>query len=198
MNNGLLEELVDALRCLPGVGPKSAQRMALHLLQRDRKGASRLGDVMTRAMQNVQHCEQCRIFTEHPLCQWCTDTSRDAAQICVVENPADVLAIEKSTEYRGRFFLLLGHLSPLDGVGPKDLGLDLLESRLNTGEIKELTLATNQSVEGQATARYIKTLATDRNVAVLEIARGIPIGSELEFADSNTLSVAFEQRSRTT
>jgi len=195
MNNGLLDELVDALRCLPGVGPKSAQRMALHLLQRDRKGAARLGDVMTRAMQSVQHCQQCRIFTENELCLWCTDPSRDPTQLCVVENPADVLAIEKSTEYRGQFFLLLGHLSPLDGVGPKDLGLDLLESRLNKGEITELTLATNQSVEGQATARYITTLATDRDVAVLEIARGIPIGSDLEFADSNTLSVAFEHRS---
>ena len=194
MNDGLLDELVDALRCLPGVGPKSAQRMALHLLQRDRKGATRLGDVMTRAMEKVRHCEQCRIFTEHALCSWCSDTSRDSEQLCVVENPADVLAIEKSTEYRGRFFLLLGHLSPLDGVGPKDIGLDLLEARLNAGEVKELTLATNQSVEGQATARYITTLATDRDVAVLQIARGIPIGSELEYADSNTLSVAFKQR----
>jgi len=194
MNDGVLDELVDALRCLPGVGPKSALRIALHLLQRDRKGATRLGEVMTRAMQNVQHCQQCRIFTEHPVCSYCSDTSRDPSQLCVVENPADVLAIEKSTEYRGRFFLLLGQLSPLDGVGPKDLGLDLLESRLNSGEVTELTLATNQSVEGQATARYITTLATDRQVSVLQIARGIPIGSELEFADSNTLSVAFEQR----
>lgn len=194
MSDGVLDELVDALRCLPGVGPKSAQRMALHLLQRDRKGAARLGEVMSRAMETVQHCKQCRIFTEHELCTWCSDTSRDSAQICVVENPADVLAIEKSTEYRGRFFLLLGHLSPLDGIGPKDLGLDLLEARLNDGEIKELTLATNQSVEGQATARYITTLATDRNVSVLQIARGIPMGSELEFADGDTLSVAFEQR----
>ena len=194
MNDGLLDDLVDALRCLPGVGPKSAQRMALHLLQRDRKGASRLGEVMLQAMQRVQHCEQCRIFTEHNVCSYCSDNSRDASQLCVVENPADVLAIEKSTEYRGRFFLLLGHLSPLDGVGPKDLGLDLLETRLNSGEVTELTLATNQSVEGQATARYITTLATDRGVSVLQIARGIPIGSELEFADSNTLSVAFKQR----
>lgn len=194
MNDGILDELVDALRCLPGVGPKSAQRMALHLLQRDRKGATRLGEVMMRAMQSVQHCKQCRIFTEQTVCSYCSDTSRDPAQLCVVENPADVLAIEKSTDYRGRFFLLLGHLSPLDGVGPKDLGLDLLEARLNTGEVTELTLATNQSVEGQATARYITTLATDRQVSVLQIARGIPIGSELEFADSNTLSVAFEQR----
>lgn len=195
MNEGVLDELVDALRCLPGVGPKSAQRMALHLLQRDRKGAARLGEVMSRAMQSVQHCQQCRIFTEHAMCSYCSDTSRDPSQLCVVENPADVLAIEKSTDYRGRFFLLLGHLSPLDGVGPKDLGLDLLETRLNSGEVTELTLATNQSVEGQATARYITTLATDRHVSVLQIARGIPIGSELEFADSNTLSVAFEQRS---
>jgi len=194
MNNGVLDELVDALRCLPGVGPKSAQRIALHLLQRDRKGATRLGEVMTRAMQRVQHCQQCRIFTEHAKCSYCSDTSRDPSQLCVVENPADVLAIEKSTEYRGRFFLLLGQLSPLDGVGPKDLGLDLLEARLNSGEVTELTLATNQSVEGQATARYITTLATDRSVTVMQIARGIPIGSELEFADSNTLSVAFEQR----
>jgi len=192
MNDGVLDELVDALRCLPGVGPKSA--LALHLLQRDRKGATRLGEVMTRAMQSVQHCQQCRIFTEHTVCSYCSDTSRDPAQLCVVENPADVLAIEKSTDYRGRFFLLLGQLSPLDGVGPKDLGLDLLETRLNSGEVTELTLATNQSVEGQATARYITTLATDRSVSVLQIARGIPIGSDLEFADSNTLSVAFEQR----
>ena len=194
MNDGVLDELVDALRCLPGVGPKSAQRIALHLLQRDRKGATRLGEVMTRAMQSVQHCQQCRIFTEHPVCSYCSDTTRDPSQLCVVENPADVLAIEKSTEYRGRFFLLLGQLSPLDGVGPKELGLDLLESRLNSGEVTELTLATNQSVEGQATARYITTLATDRSVSVMQIARGIPMGSELEFADSSTLSVAFEQR----
>lgn len=194
MNEGVLDELVDALRCLPGVGPKSAQRMALHLLQRDRKGAARLGEVMVRAMQSVQHCQQCRIFTENAVCSYCSDTSREPSQLCVVENPADVLAIEKSTQYRGRFFLLLGQLSPLDGVGPKDLGLDLLEERLNSGEVTELTLATNQSVEGQATARYITTLATDRNVSVMQIARGIPIGSELEFADSDTLSVAFEQR----
>ena len=116
MNDGVLDELVDALRCLPGVGPKSAQRIALHLLQRDRKGATHLGEVMTRAMQNVQHCQQCRIFTEHAICSYCSDTSRDPSQLCVVENPADVLAIEKSTDYRGRFFLLLGQLSPLDGV----------------------------------------------------------------------------------
>jgi len=196
MSETLLDELVDALRCLPGVGPKSAQRMALHLLQRDRKGAARLGDVMSRAMSTIRHCQQCRIFTENDLCRWCADDARNGEQICVVENPADVLAVEKSTDYRGRFFLLLGQLSPLDGVGPKELGLDLLEKRLDSGEVKELTLATNQSVEGQATARYITTLASDRGVEVMQIARGVPIGSELEFADDSTLSVAFEQRTK--
>ncbi len=194
MTNGLLDELIDALRCLPGVGPKSAQRMALHLLQRDRSGATRLAELMSRAMQSVKHCEQCRIFTEHRLCQWCSDDTRDASQLCVVENPADVLAIERATDYQGRYFLLLGHLSPLDGIGPKDLGLDLLQVRLESGEISELTLATNSTVEGQATARYISELATQRQVTVLQIARGVPMGSELEFADGGTLSVAFAQR----
>ncbi len=194
MAGGLLDELVDALRILPGVGPKSAQRIALHLLQRDRKGAARLGDVMSRAVENIQHCTQCRIFTENALCDYCNSDERDATQLCVVENPADVLAIDKSTAYQGQFFLLLGHLSPLDGVGPKELGLDLLEARLNNGDIKELTLAMNSTIEGQATARYITKMANDRNVVVLQIARGIPIGSDLEFADSGTLSIAFEQR----
>ncbi len=194
MSGSLLDELVDALRVLPGVGPKSAQRIALHLMQRNRKGAARLGEVLTRAVEKIQHCEQCRIFTEHSLCEYCSDEARDQSQICVVENPADVLAIEKSTQFNGRFFLLLGHLSPLDGVGPKELGLDLLESRLNTGDISELTLAMNATVEGQATARYITKMANDRNVVVLQIARGIPLGSDLEFADSGTLSIAFEQR----
>ncbi len=194
MSESLLDELVEALRCLPGVGPKSAQRMALHLLQRDRKGAAHLGDVMSKAMQRISHCEMCRIFTENTLCQWCSDASRDASQLCVVENPADVLAIDKATDYNGQFFLLLGHLSPLDGVGPKDLGLDLLETRLNSGAVKELTLATNPTVEGLATARYVTKLASDRQVQVLQIARGLPMGSELEFADGGTLSVAFSQR----
>jgi len=194
MSSGLLEDLIAALRCLPGVGPKSAQRMALHLLQRDRAGARKLGDTLLSAMERVQHCEQCRIFTEQRLCRWCSDSARNAAQICVVENPADVLAIDRATDYDGMFFLLLGHLSPLDGVGPKDLGLDLLQQRLETGGIEELTLATNPTVEGQATARYITDLAAGKNVKVLQIARGVPMGSELEFADGGTLSVAFAQR----
>ena len=192
--SGLLEDLIDALRCLPGVGPKSAQRMALHLLQRDRESASRLGQTLLDAMSRVQHCQDCRIFTEQALCRWCTDPARLSSQICVVENPADVLAIDRSTDYKGRYFLLLGHLSPLDGVGPKDLGLDLLEERLAAGGIDEITLATNPTIEGQATARYIGEMAARHQVTVLQIARGIPVGSELEFADGGTLSVAFAQR----
>lgn len=192
--SGLLDELIESLRCLPGVGPKSAQRMALHLLQRDRKGAKRLGGALLEAMDKVAGCESCRIFTEQQPCRWCSDPTRQPAEICVVENPADVLAIDRSTQYRGRFFLLLGHLSPLDGVGPKDLGLDLLELRLASGEIREITLALNSTVEGQATARYITELAAKHEVSVLQIARGLPMGSELEFADGGTLSVAFSQR----
>lgn len=195
MSSSLLDELIESLRCLPGVGPKSAQRMALHLLQRDRTGAKRLGVTLQEAMEKVHHCEQCRIFTESTLCQWCSDSSRDPKQVCVVESPADVIAIDRATDYRGRFFLLFGHLSPLDGIGPKDLGLDLLEDKLQMGDITELTLATNPTVEGQATARYITDLAEPCGVKVLQIARGIPMGSELEFADGSTLSVAFEQRS---
>lgn len=196
MSGGLLQDLIEALRCLPGVGPKSAQRMALYLLQRDRAGASKLGDSLLLAMERVQHCEKCRIFTEKTVCRWCSDPARDAAQLCVVENPADVLAIDRSTDYQGMYFLLLGHLSPLDGIGPKDLGLDLLQQRLETGDISELTLATNPTVEGQATARYITEQAAGQGVKVLQIARGIPMGSELEFADGGTLSVAFARRTQ--
>ncbi len=192
--SGLLEDLVESLRCLPGVGPKSAQRMALHLLQRDRDAARRLGTTLISAMDRVHHCEQCRIFTENTLCRWCSDPARLSSQLCIVESPADVLAIDRSTDYRGRFFLLLGHLSPLDGVGPKDLGLDLLESRLQAGGVDEITLATNPTVEGQATARYIGDIAARYKVQVMQIARGVPVGSELEFADGSTLSVAFSHR----
>jgi len=192
--SGLLDELIESLRCLPGVGPKSAQRMALHLLQRDRKGAKRLGTALLESMEKVAACELCRIFTEQQPCRWCSEPTRETSQICIVENPADVLAIDRSTKYRGRFFLLLGHLSPLDGVGPKDLGLDLLESRLAAAEIDEITLALNSTVEGQATARYITEIAAKYEISVMQIARGLPMGSELEFADGGTLSVAFSQR----
>lgn len=196
MSSAILDELIEGLRCLPGVGPKSAQRMALHLLQRDRVGAKRLGDLLIQAMDTVKPCKQCRVFTESELCQWCEDPARNARHVCVVESPADVLAIDKAAEYGGRFFLLLGHLSPLDGVGPKDLGLDLLEQQLGAGDIEELTLAINPTLEGQVTARYIIDLANKFEIPVLQIARGVPLGTELEFADSTTLSVAFAERSR--
>ncbi len=193
-SSGLLEDLVESLRCLPGVGPKSAQRIALHLLQRDRQAAKQLGQTLVSAMDKIHHCQQCRIFTEQTLCRWCSDPGRKSSQLCVVEGPADVLAIDRATDFRGKFFLLLGHLSPLDGIGPKDLGLDLLETRLENEGIDEITLATNPTVEGQATARYIGDIAARHNVTVMQIARGVPVGSELEFADGGTLSVAFAQR----
>lgn len=196
MSSALLDELIEGLRCLPGVGPKSAQRMALHLLQRDRVGAKRLGNLLNEAMDTVQPCEQCRVFTESPLCRWCSDPARNASQVCVVESPADVLAIDKAADFRGRFFLLLGHLSPLDGIGPNDLGMGLLEQQLASGSIEELTLAINPTLEGQVTARYIFDLANKYEIPVLQIARGVPLGSELEFADSTTLSMAFAERSR--
>jgi recombination protein RecR len=170
--------------------------MALHLLKRDREAAKKLGETLISAMDKINHCEQCRIFTEQTLCRWCSDPGRLSSQICIVENQADVLAIDRATNYRGKFFLLLGHLSPLDGVGPKDLGLDLLDSRLESGGIDEITLATNPTVEGQATARYIGDIAARYQVPVMQIARGIPVGSELEFADGGTLSVAFAQRTQ--
>ena len=194
-SSGLLEDLIETLRCLPGVGPKSAQRIALHLLKRDRNAARRLGETLVSAMDSIHHCKMCRLFTEAEICRWCSDPARLSSQLCVVENPPDVMAIDRATDYRGKFFLLLGHLSPLDGIGPKDLGLDLLEERLREGGIDELTLATNPTVEGQATANYISDIAKRYEIPVLQIARGIPMGSELEFADGSTLSVAFAKRS---
>jgi len=195
MTENSLQELIDGLRCLPGVGPKSAQRMALHLLQRDRDAGARLGRTLQQAMQSIVHCEQCRNFTQSPVCPICSSPERDASQLCVVESPADVMALEKATAFRGRYFVLMGNLSPLDGIGPDELGLDVFEERLAGGEVKELTLATNSTVEGGATANYLAELARRHDVRVLQIARGIPMGGELEFADGNTLSVAFSERS---
>ena len=193
-SSGLLEDLIESLRCLPGVGPKSAQRIALHLLKRDRRAARQLGETLISAMDKIHHCQQCRLFTEAELCRWCSDPARQSSQLCIVENPADVMAIDRSTDYRGKFFLLLGHLSPLDGIGPKELGLDLLDERFKAGGIDEITLATNPTVEGQATAVYITDMAAGYQIPVLQIARGIPMGGELEFADGGTLAVAFSQR----
>lgn len=195
MSDRFLQELVDGLRCLPGVGPKSAQRMALHLLQREREAGARLGKALLDAMENIRHCEQCRNFTESPICTICSSSERDEKLLCVVESPADVMALEKATAFGGKYFVLMGNLSPLDGVGPKELGLDSFEQRLQSGVIEELTLATNATVEGVATANYLAEIARRCGIRVLQIARGIPMGGELEFADGNTLAVAFSERS---
>ncbi|HEX7966175.1 MAG TPA: recombination mediator RecR [Gammaproteobacteria bacterium] len=190
----LLQKLVDALRCLPGVGPKSAQRMAFHLLERNRPGALALAQALQAAMQGIGHCERCRNFTEAKLCDICASAKRDAAVVCVVETPADVSALEAATGYRGQYFVLMGHLSPLDGIGPEELGLGLLERRLDEGGIGELILATNPTVEGEATAHYLAELAQRRGIRATRIAHGVPIGGELEYIDGGTLSHAFSGR----
>ncbi len=189
-----LNQLIESLRCLPGVGPKSAQRMAFHLLQRNRVGALELSESLRRAVEKISHCTECRTLTESELCGICSDESRNTEILCIVESPSNVLAIEKSTDFNGRYFVLLGHLSPLDGIGPSDIGLDLLDQRLSGGAISELILATNPTVEGGATANYISELARTHAVKVMRIAQGIPLGGELEFIDGGTLSHAFAGR----
>ncbi|MCG5512632.1 recombination mediator RecR [Ectothiorhodospira shaposhnikovii] len=190
----LLDRLVEALRCLPGVGPKSAQRMALHVLERDREGALRLAEVLKEAVERIGHCRCCRTLTEHALCRVCADTHRDRHLLCVVETPADQMAIEQATGFRGQYHVLLGQLSPLDGVGPEELGLDRLEARLAEGEIRELILATGTTVEGEVTAHYIADMARALGVRTTRIAHGIPLGGELEYVDRGTLSHAFSGR----
>lgn len=190
----LLQKLVDSLRCLPGVGPKSAQRMAFQLLERNRPGALALAEALQAAMQGVGHCERCRNFTEARLCDICASAKRDAGVVCVVETPADVSALEGATGYRGQYFVLMGHLSPLDGIGPEELGLALLERRLDEGGVQEVILATNPTVEGEATAHYLAELAQRRGIRATRIAHGVPIGGELEYIDGGTLSHAFSGR----
>ncbi|MFN2349955.1 MAG: recombination mediator RecR [Thioalkalivibrio sp.] len=192
--SSLLDELIEALRCLPGVGPKSAQRMALHLLERDRPGGERLAKVLHQAVQRIGHCQVCRTLTEHDLCRMCADTGRQRDVLCVVESPADVLAVEQATGFRGQYHVLLGHLSPLDGIGPEELGLDRLEARMDEGEICELILATSTTAEGEVTAHYIGELARARGIRSTRIAHGVPLGGELEYVDRGTLSHAFEGR----
>lgn len=192
--SSLLKELVDALRCLPGVGSRTAQRMAFHLLEHDRQGGERLASVMSAAMQHIQHCQRCRTLTEQTVCRLCSNMARDNSLLCVVEHPSDVVAIEQATAYRGYYFVLGGRLSPLDGVGPEDIGLDILEQRMDEGSVRELILATNPTVEGEVTAHYISELAAKREIATSRIAHGVPMGSELEYVDSGTLSHAFEGR----
>lgn len=190
----LLNQLIQALQCLPGVGTKSAQRMAFHLLDKDREGGGRLSSVLDRAMRGIRNCERCRMLTEEPLCRFCTSDRRDGSQICVVETPADLLAIEQSGAYRGRYFVLMGHLSPIDGVGPSELGLELLEERLKTERPNEVVLATSVTVEGDATAHLVASLAQRHNVRATRIAYGVPVGGELEFVDGGTLSRALNGR----
>jgi recombination protein RecR len=190
----LVHQLIRALQCLPGVGNKSAQRMALHLLQRDREGALGLAETLASAAREVGNCERCRMLTEEAICRFCSNTQRDASQICVVETPADLFALEQSGVYRGRYFVLMGHLSPLDGIGPAELGLDLLGQRLSEQGVTEVVLATSVTVEGDATAHLVAGMAQKRGLRASRIAYGVPVGGELEFIDSGTLSRAFTGR----
>ena len=189
-----LEALVDALRCLPGVGPKSAQRMALHLLERDREGAQALAIALGEAAERVGRCQRCRNLTETPVCSICDDPRREATVLCVVETPADVLAIEQAGGYRGRYFVLMGHLSPIDGIGPEDIGLDRLQALVREQGIEEVILATNPTAEGEATAWYLTDLLAADGVRMSRIAHGVPLGGELEYVDGNTLMHAFSGR----
>jgi len=190
----LVSRLIEALRCLPGVGPKSAQRMTYHLLEQDREGAVRLAEALQAAARDVGHCQRCRTFTEAELCPVCASERRDRGLVCVVESPADVQALEQATDYQGRYFVLHGHLSPLDGVGPEDLGLDLLARQMEGGEVKEVILAISPTVEGEATTHYIAEMVRGRGMQVTRIAHGVPLGGELDYVDGNTLSHAFAGR----
>lgn len=192
----LLEQLIDALKCLPGVGPKSAQRMAFYLLERDRTGASHLARSIDEAVAHIGHCKSCRTLSETELCNICSHAGRDSSKLCVVESPVDVMAIEHIAEFRGKYFVLMGHLSPLDGIGPAELGLDLLEQRLGAGEVEELILATNPTVEGETTAHYISEMAAEYQVMATRIAHGVPLGGELEYIDAGTLAHAFSGRQK--
>ena len=190
----LIEQLIQALKCLPGVGPKSAQRMAYHLLERDREGATTLAEALKTAVEQVGHCDRCRTFTELARCEICNNPARNNSLLCVVETPADILAIEQATDYRGLYFVLMGHLSPLDGIGPNEIGLDALAQRLANESISEIILATGTTVEGEATAHYIAEMVNTEQTRVTRIAHGIPIGGELEFVSGSTLSHAFSGR----
>jgi len=192
--NGLLGQLIQNLCCLPGVGPKSAQRMAFHLLQRDREGAKQLANSLLRAVDEIAYCQMCRTLTDTDICNICSQPLRDGSILCVVESPADVWVVDQATVYKGLYFVLHGRLSPLDGVGPDDIGTELLQQRFAQGEVKEIILATNSTVEGEATAYFIAELAKKHNIQASRIAHGVPMGGELEFIDSGTLAHAFSGR----
>ena len=189
-----LDELMQSLRCLPGVGPKSAQRMAYHLLQRDVKGAERLANALQQALSRIRHCASCNTFTESEICALCSSGRRDASLLCVVESPGDLFVMEQSQSYSGLYFVLMGRLSPLDGVGPREIHLDRLVKRAVNGVVSEVILATNFTVEGEATAHYISELLSGRGLKVSRIARGLPVGGELEHVDSGTLAQAVLER----
>jgi recombination protein RecR len=192
-----LDFLTEALRRLPGVGPKSAQRMAYHLMQHDREGASMLGRALTQAVERIHHCEMCNTFTENEVCDTCANQDRDAALLCVVETPADQLMIEQTLTYKGLYFVLMGHLSPLDGIGPKDIHLEKLIGRATDGVVEEIVLATNFTNEGEATAHYISETLKARGLKVSRLARGVPVGGELEYVDAGTIARAMLDRRST-
>lgn len=194
MNPSGLESLIEALRCLPGVGPKSAQRMAYHLLQRDRAGAQRLGGSILHALQAIRHCRRCNTFTEAEVCERCSSPRRDPSLLCVVETPVDMNMMEQTLTFQGLYYVLMGRISPLDGVGPRELGLDRLMSRALDGVVREVILATNYTNEGEATAHYITAMLKPKGISVTRIARGVPVGGELEYVDSGTLAQALRER----
>lgn len=190
----LLQQLINSLRCLPGVGPKSAQRMAFHLLERDSDGAVALSKALQKAVEEIGHCQQCRTLSENEICDICEDEKRDKTLLCVLESPVDVLAVEQTGGFNGRYFVLSGHLSPIDGIGPEDLGIDILLDKVQNSEIKELILATNPTVEGEATAHFIAEQVKSLDIKVSRIAHGVPVGGELEFVDGGTLAHALAGR----
>lgn len=192
-----LDFLTEALRRLPGVGPKSAQRMAYHLMQHDREGAALLGRALSQAVENIQHCSRCNTFTEHAICETCLNDNRDASLLCVVETPADQLMIEQTLTYKGLYFVLMGRLSPLDGIGPKDIHLEKLVTRATDGVVNEIVLATNFTNEGEATAHYISETLKARGLKVSRLARGVPVGGELEYVDAGTIARAMLDRRST-
>lgn len=192
-----LDFLTEALRRLPGVGPKSAQRMAYHLMQHDREGAALLGRALSQAVENIQHCSRCNTFTEHAICETCLNDNRDASLLCVVETPADQLMIEQTLTYKGLYFVLMGRLSPLDGIGPKDIHLEKLVTRATDGVVNEIVLATNFTNEGEATAHYISETLKARGLMVSRLARGVPVGGELEYVDAGTIARAMLDRRAT-
>lgn len=195
MNSAVsLKDLIEALRCLPGVGPKSAQRMAYHMLQRDRGGAEKLAHALANALVKLRACQKCNSFSESALCELCSSEKRDASLLCVVESPADLLMVEQSQSYAGLYFVLMGRLSPLDGIGPKEIHLDKLIARAQEPAVNEVILATNFTVEGEATAHYIAEILRARHIKVSRIARGLPVGGELEYVDSGTLAQALIER----